>query len=165
VTARRAASGLRSPNELAARVQALEDRVDSSEGDDAQDLRGQIADLRDSVIDLYTRLGFPLPLKLGGPGADEARTADPVALSFPVPLRGHLSAPDREPDTAQPEPTQQSRPANEQGHSQGEPSLSGQGLGSDGSARHLASIAATTSPRALAMRTGTALPICRSIDP
>src|SRR5450756_935886 len=74
-------AGGTSPNELAARVQALEDRTGSPEGDDAQDLRGQIADLRDSVIDLYVRLGFPLPLKLGGPGADEARTTDPVALS------------------------------------------------------------------------------------
>jgi hypothetical protein len=107
-------AGGTSPNELAARVQALEDRVDSPEGDDAQDLRSQIADLRDSVIDLYARLGFPLPLKLAGPGTDEARTTDPVALSFPIPLRGHLSAPDREPDTAQPEPAQQSRAAHEQ---------------------------------------------------
>jgi hypothetical protein len=106
-------AGGTSPNELAARVQSLEDRVDSPEGDDAQDLRSQIADLRDSVIDLYARLGFPLPLKLAGPRSDEARTADPVALSFPVPLRGHLSAPDREPDSAQPEPAQQSRAARE----------------------------------------------------
>lgn len=123
-------AGGTSPNELAARVQALEDRVDSPKGDDAQDLRSQITDLRDSVIDLYTRLGFPFPPKLAGPRGDEARTTDPVALSFPGPLRGHLSVPDHEPDTAQPGPTQQSRTAHERGHSQGEQSLSGQGQGS-----------------------------------
>ena len=77
------------PGELAARVQALEGRVNSLEGEPAQDLRDQVADLQATVIDLYARLGFPFPPKLAK--TDAARTADPVAMSFPESLKGHLS--------------------------------------------------------------------------
>jgi GntR family transcriptional regulator len=86
---------------LAARVQALEGHVSSLEDDHVQDLRDQVADLRATVIDLYVRLGFPIPPKLGG--SDEARTTDPVALSFPVSLKGNLSRPADEPEDSQPE--------------------------------------------------------------
>jgi GntR family transcriptional regulator len=90
-----------SPDALAARVLVLEDHVNSLEEDRAQDLRDQVADLRDAVIDLYRRLGFPIPAKLAG--SDEARTTDPVALSFPIPLKGNLSRPADGPEDSQPE--------------------------------------------------------------
>lgn len=79
------------PSELAVRVQALEARVSSleEEDDQDQDLREQVADLQAIVIDLYARLGFPNPLKPSR--GDAARTTDPVALSFPIPIKEALS--------------------------------------------------------------------------
>lgn len=83
-------------DELTTLVQALSSRVSSLEEDSNQELREEVADLRAAIIDLYARLGFPIPAKLAR--GDAARTSDPVALSFPTSIREALSSGDAEPE-------------------------------------------------------------------
>jgi hypothetical protein len=58
----------------------------------------------------------------------------PAYMQVAAELRSQIEsgelAPGDKPDPAQPKPAQQSRTAHEEGHLQGEPSLSGQGQGS-----------------------------------
>lgn len=96
VTSKTPDSADATPGELAARVQALEDRVSSLEEEDTGDLREQVADLHALLVDFYTRLGFPLPLKAAR--GDAARTSDLTALSFPVPIKEALRRAYEEPD-------------------------------------------------------------------
>jgi DNA-binding transcriptional regulator YhcF (GntR family) len=80
-----------------------------------QELREQVADLRALVIDLYARLGFPVPLK--APKEDASRTSDPVALSFPIPIGEALlsRAHDKSDDPLQEDSVQQADVASESG--------------------------------------------------
>lgn len=89
------------------------DSADVAPGEVAvQELREQVADLHALVIDLYARLGFPIPLKT--PRGDASRTSDPVALSFPVPIGEALSrAHDESDDPRQEDPVHQADVATE----------------------------------------------------